>query len=177
MARSLLMWAGVSDDERRVNSGSMVYHAICERLKPERNVDLSLLSAKMDGTEERTHDVGSSTEILSVVPSKSSIYEALFCSPLACPANSLANSPVKLICEGCVRCRKGNLSRALVSHWLSCFQLTLKPMMVLLTGSAPMVTLLVRACSPRCCNVPESWKFFEKSYSQFMPNMVLRICE
>ena len=49
--------------------------------------------------------------------------------------------------------------------------------MVLFTGSAPMETFVVSACSARCWMVPESWKFFEKSYSQFMPNIVLRICE
>ena len=64
----------------------------------------------------------------------------------------------------------------LVSHWLSRFQLRLKPTRVFLRGSAPMVTLVVRACSVRCCRVPLIWKFFEKSYSQFTPNMVLRIC-
>ena len=41
-------------------------------------------------------------------------------------------------------------------------------------GSEPIVTFEVSACSERCINVPPSWKFFEKSYSQFTPSMVLR---
>lgn len=75
------MCDGVSDDERRVKSGSMVYQAICERLWPERRVVLSLLSEKVDGTLDRLHDVGSRTLILSVVFSKSSMYDALSCVP------------------------------------------------------------------------------------------------
>ena len=46
--------------------------------------------------------------------------------------------------------------------------------MVLLSGSLPIATLVVSACSLRCCSVPPSWKFLEKSYCQFMPNIVLR---
>ena len=55
----------------------MVYHAICERLKPLRSVDLSLYSLNIVGVEDSIHAVGSMTEILSVVFSKSSIYDAL----------------------------------------------------------------------------------------------------
>ena len=62
----------------------------------------------------------------------------------------------------------------LVTHWLSFFQFMLTPHNVLLSGSLPMFTFVVRACSERCCMVPDIWKFFEKSYSQFIPNMVLR---
>ena len=50
------------------------------------------------------------------------------------------------------------------------------PQIVLFSGSEPMATFVVSDCSERCCTVPLSWKFFEKSYSQFMPSMVLRIC-
>ena len=85
-----------------------------------------------------------------------------------------ANSPVNDIEEGCVRCKNGILSSMFVSHWLSFFQFMFTPHRVLFRGSLPMFTLVVSACSDRCCTVPDSWKFFEKSYSQFMPNMVLR---
>ena len=61
-----------------------------------------------------------------------------------------------------------------VSQWLSCFQFILSPQMVLLNGSAPIVTFEVRACSWRCISVPPIWKFFENSYSQFTPTIVLR---
>jgi len=64
----------------------------------------------------------------------------------------------------------------LVSHWLSCFQLRLTPHNVLLSGSLPIDTLVVSDCSERCCSVPESCRFLEKSYSQFMPNIVFRSC-
>ena len=37
-----------------------------------------------------------------------------------------------------------------------------------------MLTLVVRACSLRCMKVPPNWKFFEKSYSQLSPTIVLR---
>ena len=37
-----------------------------------------------------------------------------------------------------------------------------------------MVTFEVSACSERCISVPPSWKFFEKSYSQFTPIIVFR---
>ena len=170
------MWLGVSDEERRVKSGSMVYHARRERLKPERSVDLSPDSGNIDGTDEIIHDVGVDTSMVFLVFSKSSMYEALSCVPLLCPAMSCANSPENEMLEGCVRCRKGSLSSMFVSHWLCFFQLMFKPQMVLLSGSEPMFTLLVRACSERCWNVPESWKSFEKSYSQFIPNIVLRSC-
>ena len=59
-----------------------------------------------------------------------------------------------------------------VSHWLSCFQFTLRPQMVFLNGSEPIITFEVRACSERCISVPPNWKFFEKSYSQLSPNIV-----
>ena len=66
------MWAGVSDDERRVNSGSMLYHARSERLKPDLSVVLSLCSANMEGTEESIHDLGELTSMVLLVFSKSS---------------------------------------------------------------------------------------------------------
>ena len=108
--------------------------------------------------------------------SKSSRYDALSCVPLACPAMSCANSPVKEICDGCVQWRNGILSSRLVSHWLSFFQFTLSPHKVLLSGSEPIATFVVSDCSDRCWNVPLSWKFFEKSYSQLSPTIVLRCC-
>jgi hypothetical protein len=121
------------------------------------------------------HACGPDTSMPLVVFSKSSRYEALSCVPLACPAMRWANSPVNVICEGCVRCRPGSLSSTLVSHWLSFFQFMLMPQRVLFSGSEPMLTFVVSDCSEMCCTVPLSWKFFVKSYSQFMPSMVLRI--
>ena len=85
-----------------------------------------------------------------------------------------ANSPVKEMCEGCFTWRKGILLSIDVSHCDSCFQFTFKPQMVLLSGSSPMATFEMRACSERCISVPPNWKFFEKSYSQFTPTIVLR---
>ena len=49
-----------------------------------------------------------------------------------------------------------------------------RPHSVFFSGSSPIVTFDVRACSDRCCSVPPTWKFFEKSYSQFKPTIVLR---
>ena len=46
--------------------------------------------------------------------------------------------------------------------------------MVLFSGSSPIDTFDVRACSDRCISVPPIWKFFVKSYSQFTPIIVLR---
>ena len=135
---------------------------------------MSLDSGNIDGTLDSIHDVGVRILILLVEFSKSSIYEALSCVPLLCPAMSWANSPVKEIWEGWVRWRKGSLSRILVSHWLSFFQFTLRPQMVLFSGSLPMLTFEVRACSERCISVPLNRKFLLKSYSQFTPNIVLR---
>ncbi len=63
-----------------------------------------------------------------------------------------------------------------VSHWLSFFQFMFKPQRVLFSGSEPIVTFVVNACSERCWNVPLIWKFFEKSYSQFRPIIVFLIC-
>ena len=170
------MWPGVSELLRRVNNGSMLYHANNERLKPLASVVLSLCSANMDGTLEMIHEVGVLTSIEDLVFSKSSRYEALSCVPWLWPAISCANSPVNEIFEGCVRCRNGSLSSILVSHWLSFFQFMFTPHSVLFSGSEPIFTLVVRACSDRCCNVPLIWKFLEKLYSQFMPNIVLRSC-
>ena len=67
------MWLGVRLDERRVNSGSMVYHDISERLKPLLRPVLSRLSANIDGTLEIIHDVGVDTSISLSVFSKSSM--------------------------------------------------------------------------------------------------------
>ena len=71
------MCPGVSDDERRVNNGSIEYHANCERLKPLFSEVLSADSSNIDGTLESTHDVGVETSIELFVFSKSSMYEAL----------------------------------------------------------------------------------------------------
>ncbi len=112
--------------------------------------------------------------MLDVALSKSSMYEALSCVPDAMLENSFANSALNCMFEGCLRCSSGILLSKFVSHWLSCFQCKLKPKSVLLMGSAPMVTFVVRLCSLRCCSVPLIWKFLEKSYSQFRPKSVLR---
>ena len=122
------------------------------------------------------HEVGVDTSMAFFVFSKSSRYEALSCVPCDCPAIRCANSADKEMLDGWVRCNNGNLSRMLVSHWLSFFQLRFTPQMVLLSGSAPIATFVVRACSERCLNVPLIWKFLLKSYSQFMPNMVFLDC-
>ena len=152
----------------------MLYHASSERLKPLVTESLSLCSLNMEGTLDNTHALGSLTSIPFLAFSKSSMYDALSCVPPACPAMSWANSPVKVICEGCVQCRKGNLSNILVSHWLSCFQLIFTPQRVFFNGSEPMVTFEVSVCSVRCCMVPPICRSFEKSYSQFRPSMVFR---
>ena len=106
--------------------------------------------------------------------SKSSIYDALSCVPLAVPEISWANSPVNEICDGCVQWSRGSRSNMRVSHWLSVFQLTFRPHKVFFSGSEPIVTFDVSACSLRCCSVPPNWKFFEKSYSQLKPIIRLR---
>ncbi len=152
----------------------MLYHESSARLKPLVTESLSAYSAKASGTLESTHDVGSATEMAFLAFSKSSIYEALSCVPLAVPAMSWANSPVKEICDGCVQWSSGNLSSIFVSHWLSVFQLTFSPHSVFFKGSDPMTTFDVSACSDRCCSVPPIWKFFEKSYSQLTPNIRFR---
>ena len=152
----------------------MVYHAKRARLKPLVTESLSAYSLNVLGTLEITHVLGSNTVIPFIELSKSSIYEALSCVPLAVPAISCANSPVKEICEGCVQCSKGNLSSIRVSHWLSVFQLMFSPHSVFFKGSEPIVTFDVSACSLKCCSVPPIWKSFEKSYSQLKPNIRLR---
>ena len=151
----------------------MLYQASSERLKPLVTESLAY-SLKYLGTLESTHDLGSETLMPFLALSKSSIYEALSCVPPAVPAIRWANSPVKVICEGWVQCRKGSLSSMRVSHWLSFFQLMFRPHSVFFSGSEPMVTFDVRACSDRCCSVPPIWKSFEKSYSQLKPNIRLR---
>ncbi len=153
-----------------------MYQASKARLNPLLSVALSDCSGNIVGTLESTHDVGADTSMEFFVFSKSSIYEALSCTPPACPAINCANSPVKEICDGCVQCRKGSLLSISVSHWLSFFQLMFKPQRVLLSGSEPMLTFVVRACSDRCCIVPLSWKSFEKSYCQLSPSIVFRSC-
>ena len=50
----------------------------------------------------------------------------------------------------------------------------LAPQRVFFKGSEPIVTFEVSACSERCWKVPPIWRFFEKSYSQFRPTIVLR---
>ena len=87
-----------------------------------------------------------------------------------------ANSPVKESCEGAVQWSPGSRLSMLVSHWLSFFQLRFTPHSVLFSGSLPIDTLVVSACSDKCWKVPLNWKSFEKSYSQFMPYMVFRCC-
>ena len=152
----------------------MLYHESRARLKPLVTESLSAYSGNIVGTLERIHDFGSLTSMAFFVFSKSSIYEALSCVPLACPAISCANSPVNVICDGCVQCSSGMALSIFVSHWLSCFQLTLSPHSVFFSGSAPIATFDVSVCSVRCCSVPPIWKFFEKSYSQLKPSIVLR---
>ena len=61
------MWAGVSELERLVNSGSMLYHARRARLKPLVTESLSARSRNIDGTLESTHDVGAVLGTLEVV--------------------------------------------------------------------------------------------------------------
>ena len=85
-----------------------------------------------------------------------------------------ANSPVKEMCEGCFTLRKGILLSIAVSHCDSCFQFTFRPQRVLLSGSSPIDTFEMSACSWRWSSVPPNWKFFENSYSQFTPIIVLR---
>ena len=99
-----------------MNSGSIVYHANRALLKPLVTESLSAYSLNDLGTLEITHDLGSMTLIPFLAFSKSSIYEALSCVPLAVPAIRCANSPVKDIREGWVQCKKGNLSIIRVSH-------------------------------------------------------------
>ena len=112
--------------------------------------------------------------MFDVALSKSSMYDALSCVPDAMLEKSFANSALNCMFDGSLRCSSGILLSRFVSHWLSCFQCRLKPTMVLLMGSAPIATFVVRLCSLRCCTVPLIWKFFEKSYSQFSPKSVLR---
>ena len=78
--------------------------------------------------------------------------------------------------DGWVTWSSGTLLSRLVSHWLSFFQFRFTPQRVLLSGSAPMATLVVSACSERWRSVPLIWKFLLKSYSQLMPNMVFLDC-
>ena len=153
----------------------MLYHASLARLKPLVRPLRSSCSGKSDGVLEMNHDLGSDTSMPLFVFSKSSMYDASSCVPPACPAMSCANSPVNDICDGCVRWRKGSLSSMLVSHWLSFFQLRLRPQSMLLSGSEPMVTFDVSGCSWRRWNVPPMKKSLVKSYSKLMPNIVLRV--
>ena len=48
------------------------------------------------------------------------------------------------------------------------------PQMVLLRGSSPIVTFEVKACSCRCIMVPPICRFFDNSYVQLSPSIVLR---
>ena len=130
----------------------------------------------MEGTLDMIQADGVLTSRALEVFSKSSRYDALSCVPLACPAINWANSAFNDSCEGWVTWRKGTLLSILVSHWLSFFQFIFTPQRVLLSGSAPMFTFVVSACSLRCWNVPDNWKSREKVYSQFNPSMVFRCC-
>ena len=67
------MCDGVSDELRRVNRGSMLYHASSERLYPLCSVVLSLCSGNIDGTLDNTQDVGVDTSMVLLVFSKSSM--------------------------------------------------------------------------------------------------------
>ena len=154
--------------------GSTLYQANKARFMPLVTSVLSPLSWKVEGTLDMVHCLGLLRSIYDLASSKSSIYEALSCVPPAVRAISWANSPVNEIYEGSFTCRNGILFNIEVSHWLSCFQFTFSPHMVLLRGSDPIVTFEVCACSCKCINVPPIWKLFEKSYSQFNPNIVLR---
>ncbi|CDA44377.1 uncharacterized protein BN693_01767 [Prevotella sp. CAG:5226] len=128
----------------------------------------------MEGTLERFHSLGLEISISLFEFSKSSMYEALPCAPLLLPAMSWANSAEKLMLDGVVQCMNGNLLSQSVRRWLCFFHDRLSPHNVLLSGSAPIETFVVMGFSPRCMKVPPNWKSLLKSYSKFMPNMVLR---
>ena len=76
--------------------------------------------------------------------------------------------------EGAEQWMSGSLSNQSVRRWLCFFQATRMPQMVLFSGSLPIATFVVSGFSPRCMKVPPIWKFFEKSYCQSRPNIVLR---
>ena len=63
---------GVRDEDRLVNSGAILYHAMSERLNPLLRVVLSVASVKNVGTLEIIHDAGLDTSIVFFVFSKSS---------------------------------------------------------------------------------------------------------
>ena len=168
------MCAGVSEELRRVKSGSIVYQFMSARLYPVRMLLVRLLYSIPEGSDDSTHDEGDLISMPFSVLSKSSIYDALLCTSFDVPASNRANSAVRLMLDGAVHSNSGNLSRRLVSHWLSFFHDRLKPQRVLLSGSEPISTFEVRGFSCRVINVPPKLNSSENSYCQLRPSIVLR---
>ena len=168
------MCAGVSDELRRVNSGSMVYQLRCARLNPVRRSLLRLLYCMPAGNDASIHCDGDFMSMPFSVLSKSSIYEASLCTSLEVPASSLANSAESVMDDGTVQLMNGSLSIMFVSHWLSFFQFRLNPHRKLFSGSEPISTFDVSGFSESESSVPPNLKSSEKSYAQLSPSTVLR---
>ena len=132
-------------------------------LYPYARLPESLLSGNMLGVLEIVQYVGCVRLFLMLLLSKSSRYEALPCTLWFCPAMSCANSPLNVSMLGCVHCMSGSLSKILVSHWLSFFQLRCTPQSVFFNGSLPMLTFVVRGCSFRYISVPPKVRFLLSS--------------
>ena len=160
-SRSLLMCAGVSDELRRVNSGSIVYQLMRARSNPVSMLLVRLLYGIPVGSEESIQADACFMSTPFSVLSKSSTYDASLCTSLDVPASSLANSAVRFMLEGAVQLMSGRRSSRLVSHWLCFFHDRLKPHIRLLSGSAPISTLEVSGFSVSDINVPPKFSSSE----------------
>ena len=158
---SLLMCAGVSDELRRVKSGSMVYQLMWARSYPVRMSFVRLLWGMPLGKAASIHCDGDLMSMPFSVLSKSSIYDASLCTSLDVPASRRANSADRFIDDGSVQLMNGSLSIMLVSHWLCFFQLRLNPHRKFCKGSEPMSTFDVSGFSDSDSNVPPNMKSSE----------------
>ena len=168
------MCAGVKDELLRVKSGSMVYQLMRARSYPVRMSFERLLYGNPVGNDESNHCDGDFRSMPFSVLSKSSMYDASFCTCFDVPASRRANSADRLIDEGSVQLMSGNLSMMFVSHWLCFFHERLKPHKKFCKGSEPMSTFDVSGFSESDISVPPNLKSSEKSYFQLSPRTVLR---
>ena len=68
------------------------------------------------GIEDNTQAEGASRSMPFSVLSKSSMYDALFCTSSDVPAFNLANSAVRFMLDGAEQLKSGKRSRNVVSH-------------------------------------------------------------
>ena len=164
------MWAGVNELLRRKQR---VYGVPCHRalLYPLATVVLSELSANIDGTLEIIQEVGIDT-FIEFWYFRNHLYTKHYPKYLMPVRDQLCKFACKWNLWRCRTMQERYFVQYVGVSLTFFFQFMFTPHSVLLSGSDPIVTFEVRACSERCCNVPLIWKFLEKSYSQLIPNIV-----